>query len=64
MTLTELAAFLKELPEKAWQCGKIVAAQQAAVRGPNDGPAIDDNCDRLKSILGQLKLEVFWWPSA
>ena len=63
MPLNQLAAYLKQLPKNAWPCGKVVAAQQNGLRGgPNDGPAIDENCSKVNKILKDLEVRVDWWP--
>ena len=64
MPLSELAAYLKQLPKDAWPCGKAVAAQEAGLRGFGDGPAIKENCAKLTEILKELEVKVDWWPSA
>jgi hypothetical protein len=65
MPLSNLAVYLKALPESAWQCGKVVAASENGLRGPKtDDAAIKENCSRLKDILRGLSIEIDWWPSA
>lgn len=64
MPLSELAAYLKQLPKDAWPCGKTVAAQEAGLRGLDDGPAIKENCAKVNEILKELEVKVDWWPPA
>ena len=64
MPLDQLAVFLKQLPKNAWPCGKVVAAQQNGITGPDDEPIIKENCAKLNKILKGLKVKVDWWPSA
>jgi len=62
--LSQLAAYLKQLPKTAWPCGKVVGAQESGLRGLNDGPAISENCSKVNKLLKGLKVKVNWWPSA
>jgi hypothetical protein len=63
MLLSQLAAYLKQLPKDAWPCGRLVAAQETGPRGPNDDPAIKENCAKFNKILKKLEVKVDWWPS-
>ena len=65
MPVSQLAAYLSQLPKRAWPCGKVVAASKNGLSGgPNDGPAINDNCSRVNKILKEIGVKVEWWPSA
>jgi hypothetical protein len=64
MPLSQLAAYLKQLPLNAWPCGKVVIAAEAGLRGLNDGPAIKQNCSKVNEILKGLAVKVNWGPSA
>jgi hypothetical protein len=63
MRMIELAPYLKQLPGRAWPCGRIVAAQENGLRSGNDDAAIKEDASRVKGILNELKIEIDWWPS-
>ncbi len=65
MPVSQLAAYLKQLPKSAWPCGKVVAASQNGIRGGSkDDSAINEICSKVNKILKEIRVKVDWWPSA
>ncbi len=55
---------LLSLPRDAWPLGRVVAVQEIGIRSGNDDELIDGNSAALKTMLGELDIQISWWPSA
>jgi Tol biopolymer transport system component len=58
-----LAAHLASLPISAWPYGRVVALQEIGIQNRGDRSAIKNSFRKVQTILENLDLETYLWPS-